>query len=87
MLMPMIDRDILRFKVLTDLRKHRLSQVDDAKILNITLHQIRRFLDKLSMYGAHELTHAARRGPLRNKSTILFLGTILIISNVSFCSH
>lgn len=60
MLIPMSDRDILRFKVLTDLCKHRHSQVDAAKILNITLRQVRRLLDKLSMYGAHELANAVR---------------------------
>ena len=45
LLIPMSARDILRFKVLTDLRKHRLSQVDAAKILNITLRPVRRLLD------------------------------------------
>ncbi len=48
MLIPISDRDILRFKVLTDVREHRLSQVDAADILNITTRQVRRLLDKLS---------------------------------------
>jgi|GEM_PF-1197190 len=48
MLIPMSDRDILQFKVLTDVREHRLSQVDAAEILNITTRQVRRLLEKLT---------------------------------------
>ena len=79
MLIPMSDRDILRFKVLTDVREHRLSQVDAAEILNITPRQVRRLLDKLSKYGAHELAHAARGRPSNRRYAEEFRNHVLTI--------
>ena len=39
MLIAMDERDIQRFKVLNDLRDHRLSQIDAADILVLSIQQ------------------------------------------------
>lgn len=63
MLISMSDRDVLKFKVLNDVREHRLSQVDAASILNLSTRHIRRLLSQLRSQGASSLAHAARGRP------------------------
>ena len=59
----MSEKDIHRFKVLTDVREKRLRQVDAAIILNLSARHIRRLVNKLVSLGAQSLTHAARGRP------------------------
>ncbi|WGV98125.1 hypothetical protein QF117_04510 [Vibrio sp. YMD68] len=47
MLITMSEKDIHRFKVLTDVREKRLRQVDAAIILNLSARHIRRLVNKL----------------------------------------
>ncbi len=63
MLITMSEKDIHRFKVLTDVREKRLRQVDAAIILNLSARHIRRLVNKLVSLGAQSLTHAARGRP------------------------
>ncbi|PMM70785.1 transposase [Vibrio lentus] len=59
MLITMSEKDIQRFKVLTDVREKRLRQVDAAIILNLSA----RLVNKLVSLGAQSLTQAARGRP------------------------
>lgn len=52
MLIAMSERDIQRFKVLNDLRDHRISQMDAADILHLSTRQVRRLLSLLNEQGA-----------------------------------
>ncbi|MFA0547195.1 helix-turn-helix domain-containing protein [Vibrio splendidus] len=63
MLITMSEKDIHRFKVLTDVREKRLRQVDAAIILNLSARHIRRLVNQLVSLGAQSLTHAARGRP------------------------
>jgi len=63
MLITMSEKDIYRFKVLSDVREKRLRQVDAAVILNVSVRHIRRLLNRLSTLGAQSLAHAARGRP------------------------
>ncbi|MCC4783853.1 helix-turn-helix domain-containing protein [Vibrio lentus] len=63
MLITMSEKDIQRFKVLTDIREKRLRQVDAAIILDLSARHIRRLVNKLVSLGAQSLTHAARGRP------------------------
>ncbi len=63
MLITMSEKDIHRFKVLTDVREKRLRQVDAAIILNLSARHIRRLVNKLVSLDAQSLTHVARGRP------------------------
>ncbi|SBS66866.1 hypothetical protein VHE8714_03509 [Vibrio splendidus] len=52
MLITMSEKDIHRFKVLTDVREKRLRQVDAAVILNLSARHIRRLVNQLISLGA-----------------------------------
>ncbi|TFH92494.1 helix-turn-helix domain-containing protein [Vibrio ouci] len=59
MLITMSEKDIYRFKVLSDVREKRLRQVD----VNVSVRHIRRLLNRFSTLGAQSLAHAARGRP------------------------
>ncbi|WP_423841146.1 ISNCY family transposase [Vibrio mytili] len=75
----MSERDIQRFKVLSDLRDHRLSQMDAADILHLSTRQVRRLLSLLNEQGASALAHAARGRPSNRCYSSQFKATVLEI--------
>ncbi|CAK1817335.1 transposase [Vibrio crassostreae] len=77
MLITMSEKDIQRFKVLTDVREKRLRQVDAAVILNLSARHIRRLVNKLVSLGAQSLTHAARGRPSNRRYSEYFRIEIL----------
>ena len=77
MLITMSEKDIHRFKVLTDVREKRLRQVDAAVILNLSARHIRRLVNKLVSLGAQSLTHAARGRPSNRRYSEYFRIEIL----------
>ncbi|PQJ46054.1 transposase [Vibrio campbellii] len=79
MLITMSEKDIYRFKVLSDVREKRLRQVDAAVILNVSVRHIRRLLNRLSTLGAQSLTHAARGRPSNRRYSEDFKVEILKI--------
>jgi predicted ArsR family transcriptional regulator len=79
MLIPMSDRDINRFKVLQDVREHRLRQVDAADILNISPRQVRRLLSQLNQHGSSSLAHGARGRPSNRRYLDAFRAEVLNI--------
>lgn len=84
MLIPMSDRDITRFKVLQDVREHRLSQTDAANILNLSTRQIRRLLTKLAQQGAVSLAHAARGKPSNHRYSDSYRAQVLKIVKTNY---
>ncbi|APX06235.1 transposase [Vibrio campbellii] len=79
MLITMSEKDIYRFKVLSDVREKRLRQVDAAVILNVSVRHIRRLLNRLSTLGAQSLAHAARGRPSNRRYSEDFKVEILKI--------
>ena len=79
MLVTMSEKDIYRFKVLSDVREKRLRQVDAAVILNVSVRHIRRLLNRLSTLGAQSLAHAARGRPSNRRYSEDFKVEILKI--------
>ncbi|MFM2614396.1 ISNCY family transposase [Vibrio campbellii] len=75
----MSEKDIYRFKVLSDVREKRLRQVDAAVILNVSVRHIRRLLNRLSTLGAQSLAHAARGRPSNRRYSEDFKVEILKI--------
>lgn len=75
----MSEKDIYRFKVLSDVREKRLRQVDAAVILNVSVRHIRRLLNWLSTLGAQSLAHAARGRPSNRRYSEDFKVEILKI--------
>ncbi|MGL6313092.1 ISNCY family transposase [Vibrio sp. WXL103] len=80
----MSDRDLNRFKVLQDVREHRLRQVDAAEILAITPRQVRRLLTQLSQHGAASLAHAARGRPSNRRYADDFRAEVLRIVRTQY---
>ncbi|GEM77690.1 transposase [Vibrio sagamiensis] len=62
MLITVSEKDIYRFKVLSDVREKRLRQIN-AAILNVSVRHIRRLLNRLSTLGSQNLAHAGRGRP------------------------
>jgi transposase len=79
MLITMSEKDIYRFKVLSDVREKRLRQVDAAAILNVSARHIRRLLNRFSTLGAQSLAHAARGRPSNRRYSEDFKAEILKI--------
>lgn len=79
MLITMSEKDIYRFKVLSDVREKRLRQVDAAVILNVSARHIRRLLNRFSTLGAQSLAHAARGRPSNRRYSEDFKAEILKI--------
>lgn len=79
MLITMSEKDIYRFKVLSDVREKRLRQVDAAVILNVSVRHIRRLLNRLSTLGAQSLAHAGRGRPSNRRYSEDFKVEILKI--------
>ncbi|AYO10930.1 ISNCY family transposase [Vibrio campbellii] len=75
----MSEKDIYRFKVLSDVREKRLRQVDAAVILNVSVRHIRRLLNRLTTLGAQSLAHAARGRPSNRRYSEDFKVEILKI--------
>ncbi|MCG9727429.1 ISNCY family transposase [Vibrio brasiliensis] len=75
----MSEKDIYRFKVLSDVREKRLRQVDAAAILNVSARHIRRLLNRFSTLGAQSLAHAARGRPSNRRYSEDFKAEILKI--------
>ncbi|WP_157665768.1 ISNCY family transposase [Vibrio syngnathi] len=73
----MSEKDIYRFKVLTDVREKRLRQVDAAVILNLSARHIRRLMNRLRKYGASGLAHRARGKPSNHRYSSDYRNAVL----------
>ena len=57
MLVTMNDSDINRFKVIQDVCDRRIRRVDAADILDLSVRQVQRLMNRLREFGLARLTH------------------------------
>ncbi len=67
MLVTMNDSDINRFKVIQDVCDRRIRRVDAANILDLSVRQVQRLMNRLQEFGVASLTHQARGKPSNNR--------------------
>ncbi len=77
MLVTMNDSDINRFKVIQDVCDHRIRRVDAADILDLSVRQVQRLMNRLREFGAAGLTHQARGKPSNNRYPSDYRDTVL----------
>ncbi|MGR5139545.1 helix-turn-helix domain-containing protein [Vibrio jasicida] len=67
MLVTMNYSDINRFKVIQDVCDRRIRRVDAADILDLSVRQVQRLMNRLRELGAVGLTHQALGKPSNNR--------------------
>ncbi|ACH64784.1 Sea24 (plasmid) [Aliivibrio fischeri MJ11] len=67
MLIAMSDNEIDRLKVIQDVCERRLRRIDAAELLNLSVRQVQRLMNRLRQYGAAGLSHKSRGKPSNNK--------------------
>lgn len=77
MLVTMNDSDINRFKVIQDVCDRRIRRVDAADILDLSVRQVQRLMNRLREFGAVGLTHQARGKPSNNRYPSDYRDTVL----------
>lgn len=77
MLVTMNDSDINRFKVIQDVCDRRIRRVDAANILDLSVRQVQRLMNRLREFGVERLTHQARGKPSNNRYPSDYRDTIL----------
>ncbi len=77
MLVTMNDSDINRFKVIQDVCNRRIRRVDAADILDLSVRQVQRLMNRLREFGLAGLTHQARGKPSNNRYPSDYRDTIL----------
>ncbi|WP_155396318.1 ISNCY family transposase [Vibrio campbellii] len=73
----MNDSDIYRFKVIQDVCDRRIRRVDAADILDLSVRQVQRLMNRLREFGAVGLTHQARGKPSNNHYPSDYRDTVL----------
>ncbi|EIT7127104.1 helix-turn-helix domain-containing protein [Vibrio parahaemolyticus] len=73
----MNDSDINRFKVIQDVFDRRIRRVDAADILDLSVRQVQRLMNRLREFGAVGLTHQARGKPSNNRYPSDYRDTVL----------
>ncbi|MUL01578.1 ISNCY family transposase [Aliivibrio fischeri] len=63
----MSDNEIDRLKVIQDVCERRLRRIDAAELLNLSVRQVQRLMNRLRQYGAAGLSHKSRGKPSNNK--------------------
>ena len=77
MLVTMNDSDIYRFKVIQVVSDRRIRRVDAADILDLSVRQVQRLMNRLREFGAVGLTHQARGKPSNNRYPSDYRDTVL----------
>ncbi|WP_258070659.1 helix-turn-helix domain-containing protein [Vibrio jasicida] len=77
MLVTLNDSDINRFKVIQDVCDRRIRRVDAADILDLSVRQVQRLMNRLREFGAVGLTHQARGKPSNNRYPSDYRDTVL----------
>ncbi len=67
MLVTMSDSEIRRFKIIQDVCDRRIRRSDAAEILNLSVRQVQRLMNRLREYGAAGLAHQARGRPSNHR--------------------
>ncbi len=67
MLVTMSDSEIRRFKIIQDVCDRRIRRSDAAEILNLSVRQVQRLMNRLRECGAAGLTHQARGKPSNHR--------------------
>ncbi|WP_252026840.1 helix-turn-helix domain-containing protein [Vibrio sp. SCSIO 43136] len=63
----MSDSEISRFKVIQDVCDRRIRRVDAAEILNLSVRQVQRLMNRLREFGAAGLALRARGKPSNHR--------------------
>ncbi len=67
MLVTISDSEIRRFKIIQDVCDRRIRRSDAAEILNLSVRQVQRLMNRLRECGAAGLTHQARGKPSNHR--------------------